>query len=191
MNPHTLIIAAAGALLALGGCSTSRDASPQAVEAAPKHRPMGEAVVGSPSAYMPRAVIYKTSGDYADNVPVQLAPDGSIASYPAPSDVAPDRSTPVALADGFLLDRRGISPAAAFTRYTYAEYAALPQAPTPEQIRAAIIPGARVTEMFSLPMTPSEARADTAAVNEMIRHDRSKLTPVELPGEGLRLRMKK
>lgn len=151
---------------------------------------MGDAIVGTPSKFLPRAVIYKTSGDYADNVPVQLGPDGSIESYPAPSDVAPGRSTPVALADGFMLDRRGISPAAAFTRYTYAEYAALPQAPSSAQLRAAIIPGARVTEMFTLPMTPAEAQADTAAVNAMIRHDRSKLTPVETRGGDLRLQMK-
>ena len=42
----------------------------------------------------PKAVIYKTNGDYNDNVPVNLNADRtSFVSYPDPSDVSPERST--------------------------------------------------------------------------------------------------
>lgn len=116
------------------------------------------------------------SGDYADNVPVTLAPDGAIISYPAPTDLT-DRSTPLPLADGWWLDRRGISANSVFTRYTYSEYRALPAAPTPTELKASVIPGARVTATLQLPMTVSEATADTAAANAAI----SRLAPRFIP----------
>lgn len=117
--------------------------------------------------YLPRAVIYKTSGDFDSNVPVTLdAGRTSLVSYPAPTDLT-DASTPVRLADGWLLDRRGITPTTAFTRWTYDEYAALPAAPSAEAILAAVIPGARVTEIRRLPFYVGEA-TDTEAINRLI-----------------------
>ena len=136
-------------------------------------------------------MVYKTDGNYADNVPVQMGGGGVITSYPAPSDVSPERSTPLAVADGWLLDRRGISPRTVFTSYTYAEYAALPSAPTPQQLRAAIIPDAHITAMCTLPMTPASAAADTAAVNAIILHSPDRMTPVELPKTLSGLKLKK
>ena len=118
--------------------------------------------------FMPRAVAYRMSGDYADNVPVTLAPDGSLESYPAPSDINA-ASRPVPLAGGWWLDRRGVSPRSVFTRYTYAGYAALKEAPSPSQLLEAVIPGARVTSVVTLPMTTAEAVADTAAVNASLQ----------------------
>lgn len=124
----------------------------------------------------PKAVAYRMSGDYADNVPVTLAPDGTIISYPAPGDLT-DRSAPLPLADGWWLDRRGISANSVFTRYTYGEYRALPVAPTPAELKASVIPGARVTVTLQLPMTVAEATADTAAANAAI----SRLAPRFIP----------
>ncbi len=179
MNPYTAIIAAAGAIVALGGCSSSRKApsAPQAAAAVSRHT--GEVIAGKPASFVPRAVIYKTSGDFIDNVPVQLAADGSVASYPSPADVSPERSTPLRLADGFLLDRRGISASSVFTSYTYARYARLEKAPEAGELAAAIIPGARVTQMYTIDMSPSEAAADTAAVNTIILRDPAAMTPVK------------
>lgn len=120
------------------------------------------------SQAIPRAVIYRTSGDYNDNVPVTLdASRQRIISYPAPSDITP-ASTPVVLTDGWLLDRRGISPGSAFTRYTYGEYASLPAVPTAAQLMEAIIPQAIVTEIRRLPLSINEAQADTALCNRLI-----------------------
>lgn len=124
----------------------------------------------------PKAVAYRMSGDYADNVPVTLAPNGTIISYPAPGDLT-DRSAPILLGDGWWLDRRGISANSVFTRYTYSEYRALPAAPTPAELKASVIPGARVTVTLQLPMTVAEATADTAAANAAI----SRLTPRFIP----------
>lgn len=124
----------------------------------------------------PQAVAYRMSGDYSDNVPVTLAADGAIISYPAPGDLT-DLSAPLPLADGWWLDRRGISANSAFTRYTYSEYRALPAAPTPAELKASVIPGARVTATLQLPMTVPEATADTAAVNAAI----SRLAPRFIP----------
>ena len=110
------------------------------------------------------ARIYKTDGDYADRVPVTLdSRHRRLVSYPAPSDLA--GAAPVRLSDGFLLDRRGVSGNTAFTRWTYREYAAMESAPSPAEIMEAIIPGARVTEIYQMPFpagTPdAAARCDS------------------------------
>lgn len=118
---------------------------------------------------LPRAVIYKTNGDYRDNVPVTLNAAGTaLVSFPAPSDLT-DLSTPLPLADGYLLDRRGVSENSRFTRYTYARYRALPAPPAPATLIDSIIPGARVTVLHRLDITLQQALGDTAAVNDLIR----------------------
>jgi len=133
-------------------------------------------VAGSAVRVMPKAVAYRMSGDYAANVPVNLGADGSLVSYPAPSDVS-EASMPLPLADGWWLDRRGVGRNSVFTRYTYAEYSALKTVPSPAQLLASVIPGAAVTEVLSLPMTPGEAAADTAAVNDYIRVNAPAIRP--------------
>lgn len=115
-----------------------------------------------------QAMIYRTSGNYADNVPVQIRPSGQLLSYPAPTDITED-SEPIPLIDGWLLDRCGVSLDSRFTSYSWAVYRRLTTPPTPAQIMANLIPGARVTEVRTLPMTPAEAAADPRAVMELIR----------------------
>lgn len=124
---------------------------------------------GAPQA-LPKAVAYRMSGDYADNVAIALTPDGkSILSYPAPTDLSISASTPVALGNGWWLSRCGITPNSVFTTYTYATYTALKKAPTPAELMKAVIPGARVTRVERLDMTPQQALADTAAVCARLR----------------------
>ena len=190
MKISVILMAAACALVALGGCSSSKKGSAPASDAVTSATPFTryklehpEMESQQPASFMPKAVIYKTSGDFNENVPVQLGPRGNIMSYPAPTDVSPERSQPIPLARGFLLDRRGISLNTAFTRYTYAQYAALDSVPTQAQLRASIIPDATVTAMYFLPMTPAEAAADTAAVNTIILYRPQELTAVE-PAPG-------
>lgn len=124
-----------------------------------------------PSTYIPAAIVYKTSGDYNNNVPITLTADGKIASYPAPTDIT-DSSTPIQLIDGWLLDRRGISKNTAFTTYTYDEYRKLKQAPTQEELLDHIIKDAKITAIMQLPMRLQEAEADIAAVDSIIRTSR-------------------
>lgn len=125
---------------------------------------------GAAPAFLPRAVVYRTNGDYDDRVPVTLdATRASIVSYPAPTDVT-EASVPLVMSDGWLLDRRGgISMNSAFLDWTYAQYAAMPHAPSIAEIMAHIIPEARVTAIRILPLTATEAAADTARVNAIIR----------------------
>jgi len=129
-----------------------------------------EVVTGQPPVQaLPKAVIYKTNVDVADHVAVMLSADGkTLLSFPDPSDITPT-STPLRLDSGWLLDRRGaIGPGTAFLSYTYAQYARMNQAPTPQQILNAIIPGAHVTATHRLDMTPSDAAANPTAINTLI-----------------------
>ncbi len=150
--------------ISLAACSSHKE---QAAVSAPQSQP---AVIGAKPLPAPTvnavamARIYKTDGDYADWVPVTLdSRHRRLVSYPAPSDLA--GAAPVRLSDGFLLDRRGVSGNTAFTRWTYREYAAMESAPSPAEIMEAIIPGARVTEIYQMPFpagTPdAAARCDS------------------------------
>lgn len=147
-------IALASALTCLAACGSSKQAS------TPQLTQMQATAIGSnPVAAMPKAVIYKTNGDYANYVPVTLNDaHTAIVSYPGPKDVSADQSTPLPLANGWMLDRRGgISANTAFLKYTYAQYAAIKGVPTAEALMKAILPDARVTEVKVLPMTLNQA----------------------------------
>lgn len=117
-------------------------------------------------AALPQAQIYRTSTDADALVPVQVNPvDGQLISYPAPSDIT-GAQMPVVLHDGWLLDRRGISPDTRFISYTYSRYHSLLEAPSTAEIKAAIVPDARVTEIVSLPYKIGEVT--TAMADSLI-----------------------
>lgn len=170
MKLFPITIAAAGAILA-SGCHSAKEGGASDIRGGQDQSP--ELAVGDRSgilrggngraqAVIPKAVAYRMSGPYADNVPVNVNAAGKIVSYPAPSDLGPG-STPVDLGGGWWLDRRGVSTNSVFTHYTYNEYRTLTAAPSPDELEAAIIPGAKVTEAVALPMTLSEAEADLPA----------------------------
>jgi hypothetical protein len=76
------------------------------------------------------ALIYKTRNDYSKFVPVLMnAEKNRIISYPAPTDILSDGtfSYPTQLANGYLLDNRGIGPDVAFLNITYEAYSQLKQ----------------------------------------------------------------
>ena len=122
---------------------------------------------GHPSMSLPKARIYRMTGPYADNVPITIGADGQVISYPAPTDIS-NAQRPLPLRDGWWLDRRGVGEGSVFTRYTYAEYAALKEAPSPDELKKAVIPGARVVGVIVLPITLEQALSDTAAVERYI-----------------------
>lgn len=138
-----------------GGCSASKQGTAATdtdnqPAVSRKQMASGEAV-----GRLPMAIIYKTNGDYSDNVPVTLnASRTALLSFPAPSDLT--NASPLPLEGGFLLDRRGISANTAFTKWSYAEYAALPSTPSQQEIMDNIIPTARVTEIVRMPFEASE-----------------------------------
>lgn len=131
-------------------------------------QPSGYASEGT-HMFMPRAQVYRTNGDYAHNVPIQISANGkSVISFPDPSDISAS-SMPYPLADGWFLDRRGVSDNTRFTRYTYAQYMTFKEPPSISELLSSVIPESRITEMYALPCTTQEALADTAAVNSIIR----------------------
>ena len=105
---------------------------------------------------VPDATAFRMSGDYANNVAITLTPDGEIMYYPAPSDISAD-SEPIGLGDGWWLNTQGFGQNTVFTKYTFAEYASLPQAPSLTQLKQSIIPGAKVTEFVKLPIKLNQA----------------------------------
>lgn len=105
-----------------------------------------------PEAYAQAPVIvYKTSADYLNKVPITLNEEGDqVMSYPAPSDLRSGEglALPVQLKKGYLLDMRGVQPNSAFTSYTYEEYFALDVAPPPGELLEKVIDPDPFTEMY-------------------------------------------
>jgi hypothetical protein len=97
-------------------------------------------------------LIYKTRNDYSQNVPIILSENKQIIEqYPAPKDLKKGDvlALPDALPNGYWLDNRGVNARVAFLKYTYAEYAALNNAPTLEELLAAILDANPIVELYS------------------------------------------
>lgn len=134
------------------------------VEVVKVNRPSG----GNGVQALPKAVVYKTNGDFIHNVPVTLSADRKeIVSYPAPSDIT-ENSLPVVLDNGYLLDRRGVNGNSAFLKFTYKEYSELKQAPSIKELKEMIIGGAEVIELVVLPMTLEQALGDISRCNKLV-----------------------
>lgn len=119
--------------------------------------PLPSAVGNRPWA-MPKASAFRMNGDFADRVAVTLNPDGTLAYFPAPSDITPE-SAPLSLGNGWWLNRQGLGPNSVFTKFTFRDYAALKTAPSPGEIIKAIVPGSEVTVFTLLPWPVSEAQS--------------------------------
>lgn len=122
---------------------------------------------GGNAMAMPKATIFRMSGDYAGNVAVTLNPDGTLAYYPAVTDIM-SNSAPYDLGDGWWLNRQGLSSNSVFTKWTFDEYRKLKSTPTREEIIEAIIPGAKVTAMQSIPINLSEAMRNPGQCREYL-----------------------
>lgn len=118
--------------------------------------------------FMPDATAFRMSGNYSNNVAVTLSPDGELLYFPAPTDITAD-SEPISLGDGWWLNNQGLGPNSVFTKYTFAEYAALPEVPSPEQLKLSIIPGAKVTGFMELPMKIGEANQNIEAAKAYVK----------------------
>lgn len=153
----------AGAVVA-GYSSRSEKTSPQKVRINGKLTGSNENL----SKIVPNATIFRMSGDYSSNVAVTLNSDGFLIYFPAPSDITAD-SEPIELTDGWWLNRQGLGPNSVFTKYTFAEYAALPETPSPSQLKLEIIPGARVTEFKELQIKLMDAENNIEEVIDYIK----------------------
>lgn len=118
-------------------------------------------------AVRPQATAFRMSGDYADKVAVTYDSNGRLVYYPAPTDIS-KASRPIDLGNGWWLNRQGLSANSVFTRWTFDEYKALKKAPTAEEIKEALIPGACVTDMQTLPVPASEATSRLKEIKSLL-----------------------
>lgn len=152
----------------LGACSSGKS-SRQSVEsdAVRSVVPAKNSVPNTQA--LPKAVIYRTNGDYNDNVPVNInRQHTALISYPACSDIT-SHSTPVEIGDGWLFDRRGgVGANTVFLTYTYAQYSALKATPSAAQLLDSVIPGSAVTRCILTPVLFSEALSDPDILKQYI-----------------------
>ena len=121
------------------------------------------------ASIQPKASVFMMNGDFADNVAVTLGPDGELTYFPAPTDITAD-SRPVKLAEGWWLNNQGLGQNSVFTNYTFAEYAELPETPSSQQIKNAIIPGSGVTRFEILPFSASSATTHIDEINDYLKN---------------------
>lgn len=106
---------------------------------------------GAASRAMPAIIVYKTTKDYNNLVPVIMNnARTAIVSYPHPTDVkrGSGYTTPTPLKNGYLLDNRGINRNVAFLNYTYEAYSKLTAAPTIEELLSRIVDKYPLVEMY-------------------------------------------
>jgi len=106
------------------------------------------------STMMPSApaVIYKTTKDFSDFVPVIMNVDRTkILSYPDPVDLTFEGklAKPTKLNKGYLLDNRGINENVVFLKYTYEAYNKLSSPPSISEMMSNILEKYPLIEMYS------------------------------------------
>jgi hypothetical protein len=115
-------------------------------------------------------IIYQIRRKYIRYVPVGLdSARAKIVSFPHPADlkVNGELQTPLPLIDGFWFDRRGITPNSGFVKMTYANYAALPSAPSMAVLDSLLFREQPFMEMYSCPDIPNQP--DTVLLNKVVR----------------------
>ena len=122
-----------------------------------------------PVTVYPNATAFRMSGDYANNVAITLSGDGNLLYYPAPTDITAD-SAPINLGDGWWLNCQGIGPHSVFTKYTFAEYSALPETPDRQQLKMSVIPGACETQFVELPYKLRDALGNIEEIKAYLKN---------------------
>ncbi len=164
----TLYISAIILSFLLDACSSGKTATQPVVSGAVSQAVTAKNSVPQNKA-IPKAVIYRTNGNYNDNVPMNVNQQHTaLISYPACSDIT-SRSTPIELGDGWLFDRRGgVGRNTVFLTYTYTQYGALKSTPSTSQLLKAIIPGSGVTQYVITPVTFNEALSNPDILKKYI-----------------------
>ena len=101
---------------------------------------------------MPNVIVYKTTKDYSNNVPVIMDAERTrIVRYPAPVDVRRGNSyaNPIQLKNGYWLDCFGINQNVVFLDYTFEQYANLSEVPTIEALMSHIVDNYPLDEMWN------------------------------------------
>jgi hypothetical protein len=96
-------------------------------------------------------VIYKTKGDYVNNVPVIMNDNKDmIVAYPSPKDVYFNGvlALPDKLKHGYYVDNIGITKNSVFTSFTFDEYSKLETAPKLDDLMKSIIDNDPFLEIY-------------------------------------------
>ena len=161
------------------GCKSSKQATiPPAQD-----YPVQELKGSTPARALAQAVVYKTTRDFSDYVPVTMdARHEHIVSYPAPTDVYYKGSLakPTALADGYWLDNRGVNEHVVFLDYTYEEYSQLDEVPGLEELESRILERFPLTEMYVCGER-SKYTHEVEELNSLIREGFKGCRKVSLP----------
>jgi hypothetical protein len=115
-------------------------------------------------------IIYKTTSDFYNNVPVILSDDKTdIVSFPDRSDVYFNGKLayPTRLDNGYLLDNRGIGKNVAFLNITYEQYSKLSATPTKTELLKMILDKNPLTELYNCNQLPSN---NIQMLNEAIKN---------------------
>ena len=134
-------------LFSIAGCVTNNKTTNKTHVKTPKGNEtdfMPQFTAGSPT------IVYKTSSDYNNLVPILLSDDKTeIVSYPHPTDLKVESGYPLPtfLNNGYLLDNRGINKNVAFLKMTYEEYSKLQNSPTLKELYSLIIDKNPLTEL--------------------------------------------
>lgn len=119
----------------------------------------------------PNILIYKTSKDYSQNVPVTLSEDKRfITSYPGQSDVFYKNklALPTQLIDGYLIDNRGINPNTAFLSIKYEDYSKLPENLSTSKMMEMIIDNDPMLEIYNCGYRP-DFKDEVKELNALIK----------------------
>lgn len=174
-----IIFLCSAMLILCAGCKSSKPAIETTDKAAP-----GQVLTGAkPDRALPSVVVYKTIRDFSDYVPVILdARHEHIVSYPAPTDVyyQGQLAKPVALADGYWLDNRGIGEHVAFLDYTYEEYSRLGEVPSRETLESRILERYPLVAMYVCGKR-GDYTDEVAELNALIRSGFKGCRKVEVP----------
>ncbi|MCF7820700.1 MAG: hypothetical protein K9M44_04510 [Candidatus Pacebacteria bacterium] len=112
-----------------------------------------DAVEASQAGNTPSPVIiYKTTGEYYDLVPVVLSQDKSqIVSYPGREDVYKNDilAYPFKMSKDYLFDNRGLGKNSAFLDISYEDYSQMESDPSSEELYEKIIDKDPIVEMYN------------------------------------------
>lgn len=135
----------------------------------------GKQIISKKTDALAPLIIYKTTRDYSNNIPVVLNDTkDKIISYPAISDIYlnGEFAKPNNLSNDFMLDNIGIFPGSVFTSYTFEEYSKLDNIPTLKEFTDRIIDKDPITEMYNCgKRTDFET---TAELNNLIKNNLNK-----------------
>lgn len=139
---------------------------------------------GSDAVFIPgpKIIIYKTTKDYSNHVPVTLSDDRkSIESYPDIKDVFinGELAYPTKLHNGFLLDNRGINANTAFLEYTYEEYSKLNKTPDSKELMSSILDSDPISAIYMYSKRPARENLQQELNNLIDAGDFSAFTKIK------------